>query len=276
LYRYWNPGAGDHFYTTNWGELGSGRYGWNYEGIQCYVFPNVIGGSPQGPAPSETPTFPDPAVERYKRDIDRTLIRENLKLTHEERLTQLMRLQDFAAELRRAGRALQYTVATTGFSSMALTLVVLLSYQSTYGYLYERVGLLTASFMAGGAIGALLARDHGRPLRLLQVLEAATVLLLPCVPWLLRSEPLFLLVAVTAGAAGGAVFAAAAAGEGRRGTAGSAGLLYALDLAGSFAGALMVAVFLVPVLGMHRTLLFVAALKVLSLAALLTVRYEEA
>jgi spermidine synthase len=181
-----------------------------------------------------------------------------------------------AALLRRAGRALQYTVATTGFSSMALTLVVLLSYQSTYGYLYERVGLLTASFMAGGAVGALLARDHGRPLRLLQVLEAATVLLLPCVPWLLRSEPLFVLIAVSAGAAGGAVFAAAAAAEGRRGTAGSAGLLYALDLAGSFAGALMVAVFLVPVLGMHRTLLFVAALKVLSLAALLTVRYEEA
>jgi hypothetical protein len=38
LYRYWNPGIADHFYTTNWNELGSGRYGWGYEGIQCYVF----------------------------------------------------------------------------------------------------------------------------------------------------------------------------------------------------------------------------------------------
>ncbi len=37
LYRYWNPGIGDHFYTTNWNELGTGRYGWGYEGIQCYV-----------------------------------------------------------------------------------------------------------------------------------------------------------------------------------------------------------------------------------------------
>ena len=50
-------------------------------------------------------TPPDAVIERYKHDIDRTLIRENLKLTPEERLTQLMRLQDFAAELRRAGRA---------------------------------------------------------------------------------------------------------------------------------------------------------------------------
>jgi hypothetical protein len=37
LYRYWNAVATDHFYTTNWNELGSGNYGWRYEGIQCYV-----------------------------------------------------------------------------------------------------------------------------------------------------------------------------------------------------------------------------------------------
>jgi len=181
-----------------------------------------------------------------------------------------------AVLLRRTGRTLQFTVATTGFSSMALTLVVLLGYQSTYGYVYERVGLLTASFMAGGAAGAYLARNSSMPLRLLRLLEGGAVLVLPCVPLLLRNEPLFLLLAVLAGAAGGAVFAAAAAGEQQRGTTGSAGLLYALDLAGSFAGALVVAVFLVPVLGMHRTLLFIAALKIISLAALLTVRYEEA
>jgi C1A family cysteine protease len=38
LYRYWNPDIGDHFYTTNWSELGSGNYGWHFEGIQCYVY----------------------------------------------------------------------------------------------------------------------------------------------------------------------------------------------------------------------------------------------
>ncbi len=35
-------------------------------------------------------------VEAYKTDIDRTLIRENLKLTPEQRILQLMRLQAFA------------------------------------------------------------------------------------------------------------------------------------------------------------------------------------
>ena len=46
----------------------------------------------------------DPVVEAYKRDVDRTLIRENLRLTVEERFDALMRLQRFAEELQRAGR----------------------------------------------------------------------------------------------------------------------------------------------------------------------------
>ena len=47
---------------------------------------------------------PDPVIEAYKKDIDRTLIRENLKRTPEERLVQLMKLQEFAEELRAAGQ----------------------------------------------------------------------------------------------------------------------------------------------------------------------------
>jgi hypothetical protein len=47
---------------------------------------------------------PDPVIEAYKRDVDRTLIRENLRLTVEQRFDALMKLQQFAEELRRAGR----------------------------------------------------------------------------------------------------------------------------------------------------------------------------
>jgi hypothetical protein len=48
---------------------------------------------------------PDPVVEAYKAGIDRTLIRENLKLTVEERFRKAMELARFADELKRAGRA---------------------------------------------------------------------------------------------------------------------------------------------------------------------------
>ena len=53
-----------------------------------------------GTAPEER----DPVVEVYKRDIDRTLIRENLKLTVEERFRKAMALMRLAREFRRAGR----------------------------------------------------------------------------------------------------------------------------------------------------------------------------
>jgi hypothetical protein len=45
---------------------------------------------------------PDPVIEAYKRNVDRTLIRENLWLSVEQRFEQLMRLQQFAEELRLA------------------------------------------------------------------------------------------------------------------------------------------------------------------------------
>jgi hypothetical protein len=50
---------------------------------------------------------PDPVIEAYKRDVDRTLIRENLRLTVEERFDRLMRLQQFAEELQRGRRDME-------------------------------------------------------------------------------------------------------------------------------------------------------------------------
>ena len=46
----------------------------------------------------------DQVIEAYKKDIDVTLLRENLRLTVDQRFQQLMKLQQFADDLRRAGR----------------------------------------------------------------------------------------------------------------------------------------------------------------------------
>jgi hypothetical protein len=45
---------------------------------------------------------PDPVIEAYKKDVDRTLIRENLKLTVDERLRNLQAFMDALDELRGA------------------------------------------------------------------------------------------------------------------------------------------------------------------------------
>jgi hypothetical protein len=46
---------------------------------------------------------PDPVIEAYKRDVDRTLLRENLKKTPEERVRAMMALQELAEEARKSG-----------------------------------------------------------------------------------------------------------------------------------------------------------------------------
>jgi hypothetical protein len=55
----------------------------------------------------EDPLPPDPVIEAYKKDVDRTLIRENLTKSHEERVLALQQMLDFVGEVQRAGRAMR-------------------------------------------------------------------------------------------------------------------------------------------------------------------------
>ena len=48
--------------------------------------------------------YVDPVIEAYKKDIDRTIIRENLKLTVEQRISNLEAFMRDAEEMRRAMR----------------------------------------------------------------------------------------------------------------------------------------------------------------------------
>ena len=52
----------------------------------------------EGPPPFE----PDPVIEAYKKDVDRTLIRDRLQRTVEERLRDLVAMQCFVARWRGA------------------------------------------------------------------------------------------------------------------------------------------------------------------------------
>jgi hypothetical protein len=50
---------------------------------------------------------PDPVIDAYKADVDRTLLRENLRRSLDERFANLIALRGFVAELHRAGAALR-------------------------------------------------------------------------------------------------------------------------------------------------------------------------
>jgi hypothetical protein len=48
---------------------------------------------------------PDPVIEAYKKDVDRTLLRANLRRSPEERWRNILAAYRLAEELRRAGAA---------------------------------------------------------------------------------------------------------------------------------------------------------------------------
>ena len=50
------------------------------------------------------PDYCDPVIDAYKKDVDRTLLRENLKLTVEERFRKFESFARFATGLHDAGR----------------------------------------------------------------------------------------------------------------------------------------------------------------------------
>ena len=69
---------------------------------------NVTPPASQSPTPVGLPELPpadffDPVIEAYKKDVDRTLLRENLKLTVAERCRKFEGNMRMAFEFRRAG-----------------------------------------------------------------------------------------------------------------------------------------------------------------------------
>jgi len=186
-------------------------------------------------------------------------------------------------------------VGSTGFVTMALTIIWLFAFQNLYGYVYQRIGWIVALFMAGLVVGcgaitwrlrsiadgqALVARLWGG-LVVVDTLLALLALLVPFVLpalgslqsgawtlWLVESC-ISLLVIIT-GLFGGAAFALAGgvrvAATGRPGSA--AGGVVGADHVGACLGALFCGILLVPVFGTAATAFLLAGIKLSSVVLL--------
>jgi spermidine synthase len=201
-----------------------------------------------------------------------------------------------------ASGAVTLSVGTTGFATMALSILWLYAFQTLYGYVYQRIGWIIALFMAGLVAGCLLvgepggrpdaapsAGDAGRraPSRLWRLLILVDVLLtllalavplvlpalaaLPTTPGVLRLvEGCISALVVATGLLGGAAFPLA--GELQLGflrkVGRASGSVVGADHAGACVGALLCGVLLVPVFGMATTAWVLAGTKLASVAAL--------
>jgi spermidine synthase len=163
---------------------------------------------------------------------------------------------------RRPAAQVALATAAMGFTMIGLEILLLLAFQAIYGCVYQQLAVLIGTFMAGMAAGSWLAlcrRERGT-LAGPQILGAAAPLLLTGV-FGVASQWLFPFLALLCGALGGYQFRVAS----RIGIC-RAGALYALDLAGSCAGAILFSVYLIPVFGFFRTALLMALVSLAPLA----------
>ena len=76
--------------------------------VRCYDegMSDPVGGveSGGGDRPASQRSSIDDIIDIYKRDVDRTLLREQLRKTPDERVRELVRLERFAEKLRAAVR----------------------------------------------------------------------------------------------------------------------------------------------------------------------------
>ncbi|MEK6581287.1 MAG: hypothetical protein AABZ25_02755 [Nitrospirota bacterium] len=180
-----------------------------------------------------------------------------------------------AAILWKKKQAVYYSMFTTGYSVMAFSMLILLAYQASFGYVYEMIGLLTAVFMLGMAFGAHITKGIQRPLGWLRLLEIAAIILFISAPVLFKQEILFYVLSFLCGMLGGMQFAAANLCIKEQDSTGVAGRLYATDLTGSFLGAFLTAIFMMPLAGVQNTLLFLVLIKGISFALLLSISHEK-
>ena len=143
-------------------------------------------------------------------------------------------------------------LAVMGLTTLTIEIVVLIAFQTFYGYLYKKVALLFSCFMIGLFIGALRGkRRKTKAYFHLLLIQSGFILLLFILILFLEAHPsefFFFLFFLLLGYLGGDMFIVSnhLYLEQKK----NFGLGYGLDLLGSFLGALVASSLLIPLFGL--------------------------
>lgn len=173
--------------------------------------------------------------------------------------------------------SIPYAILTTGMLGMTYDLIIIFIYQSFYGYVYHHIALLITAFMSGLTLGGWLMTRRLSGIKNKKInfvlFESALIIfslaILPLLIYLGKSRLnlsfVFFLLSAISGFLVGSEFPLANSLYQIKNSTQTAGILYALDLLGSWLGALIVSVVLIPVIGLAQTCIFLAVLKLSSL-----------
>jgi spermidine synthase len=195
------------------------------------------------------------------------------------------------------------SITTTGFATMALSIIWLFAFQNLYGYVYQWIGWIIAIFMAGLVIGCFWADRRSKRFAdrarltaflwraiiavdvMLACLAAVAPILLPALGRMQTTPRALILVewslsllVVFTGVLGGAAFALAGGLQLaiRNKPGRTAGVVVAADHAGACLGALLTGLLLVPVFGTPTAALLLAGIKLASAVMLAANRPDSA
>jgi len=149
-----------------------------------------------------------------------------------------------------------------GFTTIVTEILLIISFQTFYGYLYQRIALLFAAFMIGLSVGAFFgkSRKSARFVHVLLIQSGFIFLLFACFLLLKLRPPevLFFCVLMCLGYFGGEFFIVSNRLYLKEKQ--NFGMGYGLDLVGSFAGAILVSSVIFPLVGLLPLLKFLILL----------------
>jgi len=187
-------------------------------------------------------------------------------------------------------------VGTTGFAEIGFQIITLIAFQVIYGYVFYKISVILTAFMIGLIIGGWsitrIIEENGGDYALFVKTQSAIAIypiILPAIFLLASqsrggyhrwtgSEVLLTLLPVIPGFIGGFQFPLAnklCLMRGDRSIGTSAALTYGIDLFGSCIGALSVALFLIPIIGIPKTCFLVAILNAVGLLLLIFWKRER-
>ncbi|MFC1808301.1 hypothetical protein ACFL0T_08085, partial [Candidatus Omnitrophota bacterium] len=179
------------------------------------------------------------------------------------------------------------SIAVSGALCIALEIIIILSFQITYGYVYSKVGFLIALFMLGIALGGFIVNrsleridNHKRWLSLTVLFLSSYTLALPSTIKMISMldkdiiQFIFYLMALLAGCMTGSQFPLALSilkKEER--LTGTVSIIWGADLLGAAAGTLICSLVTIPILGIYQTALLGSLLGALTFV-LLTLSHQ--
>ncbi|MEQ8171820.1 MAG: hypothetical protein ABRQ38_23215, partial [Candidatus Eremiobacterota bacterium] len=159
------------------------------------------------------------------------------------------------------------SIIMTGFSGMAMEIILIFAFQNIYGYIYQGIGLLAAVFMAGLSAGTFVMNkilSKRMDQRLILMAQGGLALFSLCLPLSINlsrfSEYIFLLFILPAGFFTGFMFPLTCDLYGGTGHGKIAGIINSADHVGALLGSMCTGIIFIPLFGILKTSLLISLL----------------